>query len=78
MSEQPDKEIMDTATSLASLYKILEELSGPIKAKNTVVSILSIVISELQSEGLPISPENIQIHLEKYAIDFQTAKKSAA
>ena len=66
---------MDTATSLATLYKIIEKLLGPIEAKKSVTAAVSLAISDLQEEFLPITPENLQIRIESYVEDFIDASK---
>jgi hypothetical protein len=67
---------MEAAKSIVSLFKIVEEISGSTEAKNTVSDTLFIVIDNLLSEGLPITEENINSKLQKYAEEFAEASKS--
>lgn len=61
---------MDTAQSLASLYKIIEKKLGPVEAKKSVSVAVSLAVSDIQQKHLPLTPENLQIQIEKYVNDF--------
>ncbi len=70
---------MDAANSLSGLYDVIEKAFGPVKARQAVEAAVNIVIFDLQEASLPITPENIQTGLEKYATDFiEVAKANAA
>lgn len=69
---------MDTATLLADLYKIMDKLLGPIEAKKAVTTAVSLAISDLQEESLPITPENLRIRIESYVQDFVDVSKGNA
>ncbi len=57
------------------LYKILEKIFGPIKAKSSISKIIFIVIHDLIEEGLPITDSNIQERLLIFINDFEEASK---
>lgn len=67
---------MEASKSIASLYKILSKVTGPLEAKNTIADTLFIVLDDLHTEGLPITEENINLKLQKFAKDFEEASKS--
>ena len=70
---------MDAASSLSGLYEVINKVFGPVKARQSVEAAVNIVIFDLQEASLPITPENIQAGLEKYATDFiEVAKANAA
>jgi hypothetical protein len=70
---------MDAAKSLSSLYEVIEKAFGPVQARQALQAAVNIVIFDLQEASLPITPENIQAGLEKYATDFiEVAKANAA
>ena len=61
---------MKTAESLAALYTIINKLMGPVEAKKSLTAAMSLVISDLQEEGLSITPELIDERLKIYVNDF--------
>lgn len=61
---------MKTAESLAALYAIINKLMGPVEAKRSLTVAMSLVISDLQEEGLSITPELIEERLYIYVNDF--------
>lgn len=69
---------MKTKEALESIYNVINELLGPIEAKNTVSDAIFNIITDLHDEGLPITGEAIKARLVEYAKDFAYAaqKKS--
>jgi hypothetical protein len=67
---------MKTSTALAQMYKIFAEAEGPALGRETLVSILHIVLADLESEGLEVTDELLDERLTKEAVKiFQASKK---
>ncbi len=66
---------MTNIPGFEELYKILEKIFGPIKAKSSISKIIFIVIDDLIEEGLPITDSNIQERLLIFINDFEEASK---
>lgn len=61
---------MKASESMSALYKIVDELKGPLEAKKFVSGTIYSIISDLQEEQKPVSPEAIEEELAKLAQDF--------
>jgi hypothetical protein len=79
MSISYKRTFMDAANSLAGLYDVMNKELGQVAAREALSDAIYLVINDLQEASLPITPENIQAGLEKYATDFiEVAKANAA
>ena len=67
---------MNSGKSIEKLYQIINEILGPIEAKSFVCEILSIAISDLQEQSLPITSEALDELLAIKAVDFIEASKN--
>ncbi len=67
---------MDSAKSLSVLYGIINKMLGPIGAKKAVSTAVSLVISDLQDEGIAITPEVLEKRIYDYVQDFVEASKT--
>ncbi len=67
---------MNSANSIELLYKTVKEKHGKTVAKQTVKSILSNILDDLENEGTDVSEENISKRMMKKANDFIEASKS--
>ncbi len=67
---------MDSAKSLSVLYDIINKMLGPIGAKKAVSTAVSLVISDLQDEGIAITPEVLEKRIYDYVQDFIEASKT--
>ena len=67
---------MDSAKSLSVLYDIINKMLGPIGAKKAVSTAVSLVISDLQDEGIAITPEILEKRIYDYVQDFVEASKT--
>ena len=63
---------MRTNEAMAELYTILSELLGPSKAREHVATIVSLIISDLQDQKLPVSAEEIEIRLVDHARTYRS------
>jgi hypothetical protein len=67
---------MDSAKSLSTLYDIINKMLGPVGAKKAVSTAVSLVISDLQDEGIAITPEILEKRIYDYVQDFVEASKT--
>ena len=67
---------MNSLKPIETLYSIIQKRFGDREARSAVLSMVGIILYELQEEGLPISEENLSEKLEKYVEDFVQASKS--
>ena len=67
---------MDSAKSLSVLYGIINKMLGLIGAKKAVSTAVSLVISDLQDEGIAITPEVLEKRIYDYVQDFVEASKT--
>lgn len=67
---------MKSNEAMETLYNLINDLSGPIQAKNAVSDALFNIISELHEEGLPVTGEALEERLTNYANDYLYAFKN--
>lgn len=67
---------MKTAQSLESLYQVINELHGPIAAKDFVSGAVYNAVSELQETGSQITADALEKILNDLAQDFLEAKSN--
>jgi hypothetical protein len=67
---------MNSLKPIETLYSIIQNRFGDREARSAVLSMVGIILYDLQEEGLPISEENLSEKLEKYVEDFVQASKS--
>lgn len=67
---------MNSAQSIATLYKIIEEMHGSIEAKNAASDMIFNVLSDLHEKGLPVTEDNITTHFAQYTGDYVEASKT--
>jgi hypothetical protein len=67
---------MNSLKPIETLYSIIQKRFGDREARSAVLSMVGIILYDLQEEGLPISEENLSEKLEKYVEDFVQASKS--
>ena len=67
---------MNSLKPIETLYSIIQKRFGEREARSAVLSMVGIILYDLQEEGLPISEENLSEKLEKYVEDFVQASKS--
>ena len=73
----PISPYMKTAESLSALYEIIKNLNGPEGARKSLTTALSLVLREIEDEGLEVTPELIEQKLAVYVQDFvEVAKKN--
>lgn len=76
-SDKAQKEnSVEASKSIVSLYKSLVRIVGHLEAKNTITDALFIALDDLHTEGLPITEENINKRLQKFAEDFEETSKT--
>ena len=70
---------MKTSTALSQMYKIFAEAEGPAMGRETLISILYIVLADLDSEGLQVTDELLDERLTEEALKiFKASKKIVA
>jgi hypothetical protein len=75
----PNGSDMKTSTALSQMYKIFTEAEGPVMGRETLISILHIVLSDLESEGLEVTDELLDERLTHEALKiFKASKKIVA
>jgi hypothetical protein len=67
---------MNSLKAIETLYSIIQNRFGDREERSAVLSMVGIILYDLQEEGLPISEENLSEKLEKYVDDFVQASKS--
>ncbi len=67
---------MEASKSIVSLYNILSKVSTQLDVKNTIADTIFIVLDDLANEGLPVTEENVNARLKKFADDFTEASKT--
>lgn len=73
----PTSRDMEMAKAVTDLYSLFEKLQGPVEAKELVVAIISVTFSEMQEEGIQITPEELEKRIIASANDFlEVAKKT--
>ncbi len=63
---------MKTTESLAELYRAIEEMEGPLEAREHVSVVVSFIIGNIQDEKLPLTAEEIERRLHQEAVDFRS------
>jgi hypothetical protein len=66
---------MNTSKALAQMYKLIEEKEGPVLARESLSSIIYIILEEIQNEGLEVSDELLEKKIEAEAINISKAAK---
>ena len=66
---------MKTAKALSDMYKAFDKEVGPILARETLISVIHIVIEDLVSSGLDVSPELLEERLTLEAKKIEQASK---
>lgn len=59
-----------TSKNIAILYQLINKEFGFFEARRTVEAVISNAISDLQQAGKEISPENIDLEVERYTRIF--------
>ncbi len=54
-SDKEKRKNMKTSSAITRMYKIFVDKEGPVLAKETITSILYIVLSEIESDGLELN-----------------------
>jgi hypothetical protein len=63
---------MKTTESLAELYRAIDEMEGPSRARQHVSVVVSFIIGNIQDENLPVTAEEIERRLHQEALDFRS------
>ena len=70
---------MKTSTALSQMYKIFAEAEGPVMGRETLISILYIVLADLESGGLEVTDKLLDERLTQEALKiFEASKKIVA
>jgi hypothetical protein len=70
---------MKTSTAITQMYKIFAEVEGPVMGRETLISILYIVLTDLENEGLEVTDELLDERLTQEALKiFKASKKIVA
>jgi hypothetical protein len=73
----PTRIDMKMAKAMTDLYSLFEKLQGPIEAKKLIVAIVNSNFSEMQEEGIQMTPEELEKRIIASANDFlEVAKKT--
>lgn len=68
---------MKMAKAMTDLYSLFEKLQGPNEAKKLIVAIVNSNFSEMQEEGIQMTPEELEKRIIASANDFlEVAKKT--
>jgi hypothetical protein len=62
---------MDSEKTIENLYQLIKSKHGSNLAKLTIKSIIGNILHDLESEGHPISEQNVSIRLNAYLNDFK-------
>lgn len=71
-----ERTYIDSAKSLSELYEIINKMLGPVEARKAVSTAVSLIISDLQDEGISVSPEILEKRIHDYVQDFVEASKN--
>ena len=70
---------MKTSTAITQMYKIFAEIEGPVMGRETLISILYIVLTDLENEGLEVTDVLLDERLTQEALKiFKASKKIVA
>lgn len=70
---------MKTSTALSKIYKIFAAAEGPVMGRETLISVMYIVLTDLESEGLEVTDELLDERLTEEALKiFNASKKIVA
>lgn len=70
---------MKTSTAITQMYKIFAEVEGPVMGRETLISILYIVLTDLENEGLEVTDVLLDERLTQEALKiFKASKKIVA
>lgn len=66
---------MKAGKSIEILYKLINELMGPVEAKNVVSDSIFNAISDLQEKEIPVTEKEIEKILNQKVQDYLEASK---
>ena len=73
----PTRVNMELAKAMTDLYSLFEKLQGPTEARKLIVAIVNCNFSEMQDEGIQMTPEELEKRIIGSANDFlEVAKKT--
>lgn len=72
----PTSRDMKMAKAMTDLYSLFDKLQGPVEARELVVAIVSTTFSEMQEEGIKITPEELEKRIIASANDFLEVAKN--
>ena len=72
----PIRLCMSITKSMAELYKLIEKLESPARARELISTIVSVEIGSIQDENIQLTPEELEKRINKGMIDFIDVAKN--